>query len=171
MRNFKRVMVPLAAIALLAGCNQSDNNTSTSGDSSGRASRDETATVSRTSRNDTNGTSRVYSNDKNKANADTAADNTGQNVRERSDAALTPGDQGNNESDLKLTQSIRRAISSNDQFSALAKNAKVITVNGKVTLRGPVENEQEKQGIEAAAKSAAPGATVENQLDVKTTNQ
>jgi osmotically-inducible protein OsmY len=127
--------------------------------------------VSRTSRNDTNGNSRVYSNDKNKANADTAADNTGRNVRDRSDAAVTPGDQSNNESDLKVTQSIRRAISTNDQFSALAKNVKIITADGKVTLRGPVENEQEKQGVESAAKSAAPGATVDNQLDVKTTNQ
>ena len=171
MRNLKRVMVPLAAIALLVGCNQSDNNTSTSSDSSGRASRDQPATVSPTSRNDTNGNSRVYSRDTDNANADKPADNTGRNVRDRSDAALTPGDQGNNESDRELTRSIRRAISTNDQFSVLAKNAKVITVNGKVTLRGPVENEQEKQGVESAAKSAAPGATVDNQLDVKTTNQ
>jgi len=165
-----RIVIPLAALALVVGCNQSDNNASTSSDSSGRASRDEPANVSRTSRNDTNGTSRVYSADTNSASYK-PADNTGRNVRDRSDAALTPGDQGNNQSDLDLTRSIRRAISTNDQFSALAKNVKVITANGKVTLRGPVENQQEKQSVESAAKSAAPGATIDNQLDVKTTNQ
>src|ERR1043166_7384393 len=117
MRNLKWVMDPLAAIAVSVGCNQSDSNTSTSGDASGRASRDEPATVSRTSRNDTNATSRVYSDDNNNANADKPADNTGRNVRDRSDAALTPGDQGNNESDRELTRSIRRAITTNDQFS------------------------------------------------------
>jgi osmotically-inducible protein OsmY len=171
MRNLMRVIVPLAVIGFAAGCNQSDNNTSTSSDSSRQASRDETATVSRTSRNDTNATSRVYSRETDNANTGKAADNTGRNVRDRSDATLTPEDQGGSESDRDLTRSIRRAISTNDQFSVLAKNVKVITVNGKVTLRGPVENQQEKQGVESAAKSAAPGATVDNQLDVKTTNQ
>jgi osmotically-inducible protein OsmY len=150
MRNHIRIVIPLAALALVVGCNQSDNNPSTTSDTSGRASRDEPANVSRTSRNDTNAT---------------------RNVRDRSDAALTPGDQGNNQSDLDLTRSIRRAINTNDQFSALAKNVKVITANGKVTLRGPVENQQEKQSVESAAKSAAPGATIDNQLDVKATNQ
>jgi len=171
MRNLIRAIVPLAVIGLVAGCNQADNDTSTSSNSSGRASREQPAAVSPTSRDNTNTTSRVYSRDTDNANTDKAADNTGRNVRDRSDATLTPGDQGNNESDLQLTRSIRRAISTNDQFSALAKNVKVITTNGKVTLRGPVENEQEKQGIESTAKSAAPGASIDNQLDVKTTNQ
>lgn len=167
MRYFKRTIIPLAVIGLLAGCNQSDN---TSNGSSRGASGDETATVSRTSRNDTNGNSRVYSKNTNDAES-YKADNTGRNVRDRSDATLTPDEQGSNDSDRELTRGVRRAISTNDQFSVLAKNVKVITVNGKVTLRGPVENEQEKQGVESAAKSAAPGATVDNQLEVKTTNQ
>jgi hyperosmotically inducible periplasmic protein len=170
MRHFKRIIIPLAAIGLLAGCSQSDNTTSTSNGSSRGGSSDESATVSRTSRNDTNGSSRVYSKNTNDAQS-YAPDNTGRNVRDRSDATLTPEEQGSNDSDRGLTRGVRRAISTNDQFSVLAKNVKVITVNGKVTLRGPVENEQEKQGVESAAKSAAPGATVDNQLEVKTTNQ
>jgi hyperosmotically inducible protein len=169
MRYFKRTIIPLAVIVLLAGCNQSDNTTSTSNGSSRGASGDETATVSRTSRKDTN-SSRVYSKDTNDAQS-YKPDNTGRNVRDRSDATLTPEEQGSSDSDRELTRSIRRAISTNDQFSVLAKNVKIITVNGKATLRGPVENEQEKQGVESAAKSAAPGATVDNQLEVKTTNQ
>jgi hypothetical protein len=165
------MIVPLAAIGLLAGCNQSDNTSSTSSDSSGRASRDDNAAVSRTSRNDTNTTSRVYSQDSTNSNLSKPADNTGRNVRDRSNATLTPEEQGSSDSDRDLTRNIRRAISTNDQFSVLAKNIKIVTLNGKVTLRGPVENQQEQQAILSTAKKVAAGATVDNQLEVKTTNQ
>jgi hyperosmotically inducible protein len=97
------------------------------------------------------------------------ADNTGRNVRDRSDATLTPGDQGNSDADIQTTTRIRRALTSSDQLSTLAKNIKIITADGKVTLRGPVNNEQEKQAIEAAAKQT--GATsIDNQLEIKTNN-
>jgi hyperosmotically inducible protein len=97
------------------------------------------------------------------------ADNTGKNVRDRSDATLTPGDQGNSDQDIQTTVRIRRALMSNGQLSTLAKNIKIITVDGKVTLRGPVNTDQEKQTIEAAVKQAG-AATVDNQLEVKTNN-
>src|SRR4051794_11189748 len=78
------------------------------------------------------------------SNQSQEADNTGRNVRDRSGETVTPGDQGNNDADLGMTRQIRRSINSNDQLSTLAKNVKVITANGKVTLRGPVNSEQEK---------------------------
>jgi len=72
-------------------------------------------------------------------------DNTGKNVRDRSDATVTPGDQSESKSELELTRSIRRAITGNGQFSTTAKNIKVITTaDGKVTLRGPVNTPAEK---------------------------
>src|ERR1041385_963401 len=37
------------------------------------------------------------------------ADNTGRNVRDRSDAAVTPGDQSESKADLELTRQIRSA--------------------------------------------------------------
>jgi len=64
-------------------------------------------------------------------------DNIGINARDRSDLTLTPGDQGSSDSDRQITAEIRRAITANDQFSTEAKNIKIITINGKVTLRGP----------------------------------
>ena len=69
---------------------------------------------------------------------DRDASNTGINKRDRDDKTLTPMDQMNNRSDLKITQEIRQALMK-DEFSMDAKNIKVITRNGTVTLRGPVE--------------------------------
>jgi len=57
-----------------------------------------------------------------------------------------------------------------DNLSSDAKNVKVITANGQVTLRGPVNNVQEKTKIEQIAKSAAGGAQIVDQLDVKDQN-
>jgi osmotically-inducible protein OsmY len=53
------------------------------------------------------------------------------------------------------------------ELSTTAKNIKVITANGQVTLRGPVKTPQEKAKIDKLAKSAAGGAKIDNQLDVK----
>jgi len=44
---------------------------------------------------------------------------------------------------------------------------KVITRNGKVTLRGPVDSDQEKQTINSLASGLAGKENVSNQLDVK----
>jgi len=44
-------------------------------------------------------------------------------------------------------------------------------VNGKVTLRGPVKNDQEQQTIASLAQQVAGVTSVDNQLEVKTTNQ
>jgi hyperosmotically inducible protein len=96
----------------------------------------------------------------------TQPDNTKVNVRDRAESALTPGDQGDSESDRNMTIQVRKALMDNDQLSTTAKNIKVITQNGKTTLRGPVNSEAEKQSIEAAVKHL--GVLVDNQLEVKT---
>ena len=56
------------------------------------------------------------------------------------------------------------------ELSTTAKNIKIITENGQVTLRGPVKNAQEKAKIDQLAKSAAGGAKIVDQLDVKGSN-
>lgn len=95
-----------------------------------------------------------------------AVDNTGRNVRDRADSALTPLDQGGSEADRAITQRIRQAITGNDQLSTDAKNIKIITQNGKVTLRGPVQNDQELKTIETIVQQAGV-TTFDNQLEVK----
>ena len=110
----------------------------------------------------------VRGNDRTNA-AMTDVDNTRQNVRDRNDATLTPGDQGNSPADLEITQKIRKAlVIDTSGYSVTAKNIKIITVNGKVTLRGPVKTDAEKAGIVTLAKSVAGDANVEDQLEVKT---
>jgi hypothetical protein len=67
-------------------------------------------------------------------------DNTGKNVRDRDSNNLTPLDQSESESDRTITQEIRKAVMADDSLSTNAKNIKIITINGVVTLRGPVLN-------------------------------
>ena len=95
------------------------------------------------------------------------ADNTAINERDRSDEAKTSGDQSNTPTDLKITQTIRQALMKDDELSMTAKNIKVITANGQVTLRGPVKTTQEKAKIDQIVKSAAGGAQIVDQLEVK----
>ncbi len=97
----------------------------------------------------------------------TQPDNSRVNQRDRSGDALTPVDQGGSESDRNLTQQIRQAVMKDDSLSFTAKNVKIITVNGKVTLRGPVKSAQERAAIETAAKKLAGANQVENLIEVK----
>ncbi len=103
-------------------------------------------------------------------NEKTKPDNTATNERDRSGETQTSGDQTNNSADLKTTQAIRQALMKDGELSTTAKNIKVITANGQVTLRGPVKTVQEKAKIDQLAKSAAGGAKIDNQLDVKRSN-
>lgn len=102
-----------------------------------------------------------------KADTTAAPDNTRVNKRDQNDAKLLPTDQGNNETDLKITQEIRQALMKDKSLSFGAKNVKVITVNGKVTLRGPVSTAAERATIEAAARKVAGASQVDNQLELK----
>ena len=103
-------------------------------------------------------------------NEKTKPDNTATNQRDRSGKTKTSGDQSNSSADLKITQAIRQALMRDRDLSMTAKNIKVITVNGQVTLRGPVKNAQEKAKIDHLARSAAGGAKIDDQLDVKGSN-
>jgi hyperosmotically inducible periplasmic protein len=94
-------------------------------------------------------------------------DNTATNERDRSGETQTSGDQSNSSADLKITQVVRQALMKESELSMTAKNIKVITSNGQVTLRGPVKTAQEKAKINQLASSAAGGARIDNQLDVE----
>ena len=95
-------------------------------------------------------------------------DNTATNERDRSSETQTSGDQSNSKDDVNTTAAIRRAVVKDDSLSATAKNVKIITANGTVTLRGPVKTDAEKAKIAKLAESAAGNAKINNQLEVKT---
>lgn len=107
--------------------------------------------------------------DSDRASATTPnADNSAKNARDRNDETLTAGDQGNSPADRDITQKIRKALVIDASgYSATAKNIKIITANGKVTLRGPVKTDAEKMGIVAIAKNVVGEGNVEDQLEVK----
>ena len=95
-----------------------------------------------------------------------APDNSGRNERDRNDATKTPGDQSESEADRTISQNIRKAVTADDSLSTNGKNVKIITVDGVVTLRGPVKSEAEKTSIASKAKQIAGVKNVENQLEI-----
>ena len=96
-----------------------------------------------------------------------APDNTKINARDRGGQTLTSGNQSNSKRDIKLTSTIRRSIMKSG-LTTLAKNIKIITVNGNVTLRGPVNTEAEKEKIGSLASSVQGVNQLDNELEVKT---
>jgi hyperosmotically inducible protein len=83
-------------------------------------------------------------------------------------AATTADQQKMNAADADLTKKIRKSVMADKSLSTYAHNVKIITQNGKVTLKGPVRSEDEKQTVATKAADVAGGANnVDNQLTVK----
>ena len=96
-----------------------------------------------------------------------APDNTGVNQRDKSGDTLTPTDQSETEADRDLTQRVRQAIVADETLSIDAKNIKIISQSGTVTLRGPVADLAEKTNIESKVKALTGVQRVDDQLDIK----
>lgn len=96
----------------------------------------------------------------------TAPDNTKVNTRDRRPSAVTADQQKNNQTDLETTRQIRKALVADKSLSTYAHNVKVVTRNGKVTLKGPVRSEDEKKAVEAKAVEVAGASNVTNQISV-----
>ena len=101
----------------------------------------------------------------------TAPDNTKTNTRDRAATAKTADQQGNSKADLDLTQKIRHAIVADKGLSTYAHNVKVITRDGHVTLKGPVQTVEEKSALEAKAAEIAGSGKVTNQTSVMHANK
>ena len=135
------------SLGLLTGCNDSGN--------------DSNRTMDHTN------TTRSSTTPRSSGPTTVDADNSGKNVRDRDDATLTPGDQANSPADREITQKVRKALVSDTSYSITAKNVKIITTGGKVTLRGPVKTPEEKTGIVSIARSIAGDGNVTDQIEVK----
>lgn len=92
-------------------------------------------------------------------------DNTEVNVRDRDGESKTPIDQNENAVDVEITASIRSKVV-DTEMSVAAQNVKIITQDGKVTLRGPVRSDEEKKSVEDIAKGVAGTDNVDSQLEV-----
>jgi hyperosmotically inducible protein len=78
----------------------------------------------------------------------------------------TAQQQGNSQSDLEITRKIRHAVVSDKSLSIGAHNVKIITIQGRVTLKGMVRSDDEKQKIESAATAAVGSGNVDDQIAI-----
>src|SRR5689334_10807639 len=84
-----------------------------------------------------------------------APDNTAVNRRDVEARTKTPIDQKENQADVNLTAKIRRQVLEVKDLSVDARNAKIVTSDGKVTLRGPVKSVEERDTLERIARECA----------------
>jgi osmotically-inducible protein OsmY len=99
----------------------------------------------------------------NQENQQAAPDNTKQN---KDQTSPTADQQKMNPADRAITQKIRKAVHDDTGLSTYAHNIKIIAQDGKVTLRGPVRSEDEKNDLQAKAVAVAGKENVTNQLEV-----
>ena len=93
-------------------------------------------------------------------------DNTKVNKEERNSGGATADQQKNTSSDLNLTREIRRSLTSDKSLSTYAHNVKIIAQNGKVTLKGPVRSDDEKNAVLAKATAVAGQANITDEMTV-----
>jgi hyperosmotically inducible protein len=98
--------------------------------------------------------------------AQTPADNTKVNTRDRDAGAATADQQKENAADRDITRKVRLALTQDKTLSSYAHNVKVITQGGQVTLKGPVRSEDEKRSVEEKATDVAGVGHVTNQMSV-----
>jgi osmotically-inducible protein OsmY len=91
---------------------------------------------------------------------DNSANNKAQNT--------TADQQKETASDRTITQNIRKAIMADKSLSTYAHNVKIVTVNGAVTLTGPVQSDDEKKRVEELANGVLKGSgSLTNSITVK----
>lgn len=93
-------------------------------------------------------------------------DNTRVNERDRNSDSKTPINQNEKKSDVDITAKIRQQVV-DTKMSINAQNVKIITQDGRVTLRGPVKSDEEKRKIEDIAKGVAGAGSVDNLIEVE----
>ena len=97
--------------------------------------------------------------------ASSELDNSALNARDKGNTTLTPEDQKETKKDIKITSRIRQAVVRDKGLSIDAQNAKIITRDGVVTLRGSVANEAEKIKLQHITMKTKGVVQVDNQLE------
>jgi hyperosmotically inducible periplasmic protein len=137
----KALPLTTMVLAILAGCSRQDAGPQTT-------QRDATNAEVRTS-------------------VHTDADNTAFNQRDEHTVLKTPIDQNENQADINITADIRRRVVNTEGMSINARNVKIITQDGKVTLRGPVKSMDEREKIGQIAMEVAGKDNVNNMIEVE----
>jgi hyperosmotically inducible periplasmic protein len=90
-------------------------------------------------------------------------DNSAQNKNQ----ATTADNQPNAQDDRMTTAKVRKAIIADKDLSTYAHNVKIVTLNGTVTLKGPVKSDEEKQKVTTDAASVVSQDKIVDHLTVK----
>jgi hyperosmotically inducible protein len=98
--------------------------------------------------------------------AQTNSDNSQTNIRDRKVSEVTADQQKINKVDESITLKIRQDLMKQKSLSVNAKNVKIISINGKVTLKGPVDSKKEELMILKFARIAAGKTMVENEMSI-----
>lgn len=93
----------------------------------------------------------------------TAPDNSQHNKNQSQNA----DNQSNSAADRMTTAKVRKAIIADKRLSTYAHNVKIITLDGQVTLKGPVKSEEEKQQVASDVSTVISPDNFTNQLTVK----
>ena len=89
------------------------------------------------------------------------------NSRQNQNNATTADSQSNTAADRATTAKVRKAIVEDKGLSTYAHNVKIITMNGQVTVKGPVKSEEEKQQVASDVTAVISADSFTNQLTVK----
>jgi hyperosmotically inducible periplasmic protein len=100
----------------------------------------------------------------------TAQDSTSKNRRDKICDNMTADNASNFKGDIDIARRIRKSIMATKGLSVNAQNVKIITKHGMVTLRGPVNNDNEKSLIDRLAKNCPSVRSCTNQLEVEGQN-
>ena len=95
-----------------------------------------------------------------------AGDNTKMNQQDRQPDQVTADQQKNDASDLQMTKKIRQSFMHDKSLSTYAHNVKIISADGKVTLKGPVRSDDEKNTLVSKATEIAGAGNVTDQMNV-----
>lgn len=87
-------------------------------------------------------------------------------VREPLDPSQSDSILTGSEADARLTENIRKSIDRELTLSKTAREVEVASFNGRITLRGVVASETEKQTVEKIARQIAGGDQVDSQLTI-----
>jgi hyperosmotically inducible protein len=93
-------------------------------------------------------------------------DNSKVNQQDRQPTEPTADQQKNNQSDVELTRQIRRSLTKDKSLSTYAHNLKVIAQDGKVTLKGPVRSDQERDTVLSKAAEVAGQKNINDEITV-----
>lgn len=94
-------------------------------------------------------------------------DNTRVNQRDRS-ANQPTADQGkNNRSDRDIMKDIRKSVVDDKSLSTYAHNVKIISQNGKVTLKGVCRSDEERRSVRLKAEHVAGEGNVRDDMSVR----